>query len=150
MNDDKDIKAPTLRSIVDRERINHNRLCVSDITSQVCRLIGVHVDEMDVYYIMSYPEDGDEKSHISYETMVSGYYLLEENAQSQWLCDQFSRKGAPRTDVFKFSADTREQFREMGMGTGDKNHPLVIARGEAAVKDYDENVAPLLIEQKAA
>ena len=144
MNEGKEFEAPTLRSIIERESRNHNRLCLSDITSKVGRLIGVHIDEMDLYYIMAYPEDGSEKAHVSLETMVGGYFLLEENLQSRWSCEQFEQKGSPRTNVFKVSADTREQFREMA--TGGKDDPIAAARGEDAVKDYDENVVPLLTQ----
>lgn len=143
MSEDNQNKMPTLQDHIEELSAMHNHIVLSSMSMKLGRLIGMHIDQMDTYYVVSYPSLDAKDAHIQYESMVGGCFSLKETFPDyDWLSDQMEWQGAKATETFQLSADTREQFREMAVGG--KDHPLAIESGEAAVKEYDEVIAPAL------
>lgn len=142
-----EIKFPTCAGYVEETRRMHNHICISGSTDLPCRLLGIHFDESDVYYVVGYPAKGDEEASITCESMVGycesmkGVMQVHDN-----LDEAFTRRDCPPRAEFTVTADTREEFgRAATLYLEDDDLPEIKAERLAdALAHYDRDIAPLL------
>lgn len=135
-----------ITDLIETARSKHNHICISTISLGLGRIIGIHFDISDAYWIVAYPKNSP-KENIVYETMVGDCISIKDHIDKHDLISQFFElQGSPPTKEFIISADTREEFERAARNSveGELTEEYV----SNILKGYDECIAPIITENK--
>lgn len=126
------------QDVIDSVRAIHNDICISTVSCELGRVIGIHITLDDYCHIVAYPEKNGHGERIVYETMVGACDSLNGLYRGHdYLDSHFTRSGCPPRDEFAVTATTRDQMIAYASHGGIPEEMI-----EQAKSYYDEVVAP--------